>query len=94
MFKPVPMAKVAVVGPKAKMAATIETLHRLRLVHIEDYTADDEFFDLGTPLPEGSKVSERLVRIRGVMKGAGMEAPTDARPFTIDNLKALERKLR
>jgi V/A-type H+/Na+-transporting ATPase subunit I len=93
MFKPVPMAKVAVVGPKAKMAATIETIHRLRLLHIEDYTADDEFFDLGTPLPEGSKVSERLVRIRGVMKGAAMEAPTEARPFTLDNLDALQGKL-
>lgn len=93
MFKPVPMAKVAVVGPRSKMAATIETIHRLRLLHIEDYTADDEFFDLGTPLPEGSKVSERLVRIRGVMKGAAMEAPSDARPFTTGNLEALSGKL-
>ncbi len=93
MFKPVPMAKVAVVGPKAKMAATIEALHRLRVMHIEDYTAADDVFDLGSPLPEGSKISERLVRVRGVMKGAGMEAPADARPFTVDNLKALESKL-
>lgn len=93
MFKPVPMAKVAVVGPRSKMAATIETIHRLKLLHIEDYTADDEFFDLGTPLPEGSKVSERLVRIRGVMKGAAMEAPDDVRPFTVDNLQALSGKL-
>lgn len=93
MFKPVPMAKVAVVGPKSKLAATIETLHRLRLLHIEDYTATDESFDLGAPLAEGSRVSERLVRVRGVMKGAQMQAPADMRPFTVDNLKALEGKL-
>ncbi|HEX9815436.1 MAG TPA: V-type ATP synthase subunit I [Candidatus Thermoplasmatota archaeon] len=94
MFKPVPMAKVAVVGPKDKMAATIETLHRLRLLHIEDFGGGDEGFDLGTPLPEGTKIAERLLRIRGIMKGAQMAPPEDARPFTIDNLRALDGKLR
>jgi V/A-type H+/Na+-transporting ATPase subunit I len=94
MFKPVPMAKVAVVGPKSQLAATIETLHRLRLLHIEDYAQEDDAFDLGTPLPEGSKISERLLRVRGVMKSAAMMPPTEARPFTTENLHALDSKLK
>ncbi|HLE48399.1 MAG TPA: V-type ATP synthase subunit I [Candidatus Thermoplasmatota archaeon] len=94
MFKPVPMAKVAIVGPKPKLADTVETLHRLRLMHIEDFDGQDEFFDLGTPLPQGSKIAERLLRIRGVMKGADMTPPPGARPFTLTNLTALEDKLR
>lgn len=93
MLTPVPMAKVAVVGSKDQLPATIETLHRLRVLHVEDYGGDDEFFDLGSPLPGGSQVSERIVRLRGVMKGAQMEAPEAARPFTLDNLRALEERL-
>ncbi|MBI2076968.1 MAG: V-type ATP synthase subunit I [Euryarchaeota archaeon] len=91
MFKPVPMAKVAIVGPKGKLADTVETLHRMRLLHIEDFDGQDEFFDLGTPLPHGSKIAERLLRVRGVMKGAEMTPPPDARPFTIPNLLALQK---
>lgn len=94
MFTPVPMAKVAVVGPKTKLAETVETLHRLNLLHIEDYTAEAEsFFELGSPLPHGSRVSERLLRLRGVMKGAQMTPPKEFRPFAIENLQRLEEKL-
>jgi V/A-type H+/Na+-transporting ATPase subunit I len=95
MFQPVPMAKVAIVGPKQSLAPTVDALHRLNLLHIEDFNAtEDKTFDLGSPLPGGSKVSERLVRVRGVMKGANLVAPQGARPFTIENLRALEEKLR
>jgi V/A-type H+-transporting ATPase subunit I len=88
------MAKVAVVGPKAQLDQTVDPLHRLNLLHIEDFSpGDDKTFDLGSPLAGGSKVSERLLRVRGVMKGANMTPPKDARPFTIENLKALESKL-
>lgn len=94
MLKPVPMAKVAVIGPKTRLAETIETLHGMKLLHIEDYTpGDDGEFDLGSPLPKGDEVSERLLRLRGVLKSAGIGAPADARPFTPENLQALEDRL-
>lgn len=94
MFTPVPMAKVAIVGPKTRLAETVETLHRLNLLHIEDYAAEDEsFFELGSPLAHGSQLSERLLRLRGVMKGAQMAPPQEFRPFAIENLKRLEEKL-
>lgn len=95
MLQPVPMAKVAIVGAKPRLPETIETLHRLNLLHIEDFTGgDDKTFDLGSPLPGGSQVSQRLLRVRGVLKGAQMTQPKDSRPFSLDNLRALEGRLK
>lgn len=95
MFQPVPMAKVAIVGAKPRLPETIETLHRLNLLHIEDFAgSQDDAFDLGSPLPNGSKVSERLLRVRGVLKGAQMAPPPTAKSFTVENLNALEGRLR
>lgn len=94
MLKPVPMAKVAVVGPQNRLEAAIETLHDMKLVHIDDYTpGDDEAFDLGSPLAKGDEVSERLLRLRGVLKSAAIEAPADTRPFTPENLAGLQDRL-
>lgn len=94
MLKPVPMAKVAVVGPQNRLEAVIETLHEMKLVHIQDYTpGDDDAFDLGSPLPKGDEVSERLLRLRGVLRSADIGPPDDARPFTPENLAALRDRL-
>jgi len=93
MLKPVPMAKVAVVGPKTQLEATVSSLHELGILHIEDYAPGDEGFELGRPLPQGAQVSERLLRIRGVLKGAQILPPADAARFTPDNLRGLQEKL-
>lgn len=93
MLKPVPMAKVAVVGPKSQLEATVTSLHELGILHIEDYTPGDEGFELGRPLPQGAQVSERLLRVRGVLKGAQITPPAEAPRFSPENLRGLQDKL-
>ncbi len=93
MLKPVPMAKVAVVGPKTQLEPTIDALHDLGLLHIEDFSPGDPGFDLGNPLPEGAKVSERLLRIRGLLKGARFQPPPTRLRFSAENLRALQDNL-
>lgn len=94
MLNPVPMAKVTIVGPKTELEATIETLHELRLLHIQDYSPGDEGFDLGSPLSHGNRVSERLLRVRGLLKNAGMTPPpTPTQRFSPENLHALQTQL-
>jgi V/A-type H+/Na+-transporting ATPase subunit I len=93
MLKPVPMAKVGIVGPKTQLEATVTSLHELGVLHIEDYVAGEDGFDLGRPLPQGAQVSERLLRIRGVLKGAQILPPADVPKFSPDNLRGLQDKL-
>lgn len=92
MANPVPMSKVVVVGPKAVLAPTVDALHASNLMHIEDYTPGDAGFDLGSPLPEGAQVSERLLKVRGLLKGAQITAPEAMQP-TAQSLSALESGL-
>lgn len=94
MRKPVPMAKVAVVGPKSQLEASVEALHELALLHIEDYTPGEAGFDLGRPLPQGAAVSERLVRLRGLIKGAGITDPAQPVRFTAENARGLDERLK
>lgn len=93
MLKPVAMAKVAVVGPKSQLAATVDALHEARLLHLEDYMPGDPGFELGRPLPQGAKVSERLLRVRGILKGAQIPPPARIRPLSELNLRQLEGRL-
>lgn len=93
MLKPVPMSKVAIVGPKSKLGPTIGTLHDLGLLHIEDYAPGDAGFELGSPLPEGAPVSERLLKVRGLLKGAQFTPPAETRKFTPQNVHALQESL-
>lgn len=93
MPKPVPMAKVTLVGPKTQLGATIEALHDLRILHIQDYTPGEEGFDLGSPLAQGAQVSEKLLKLRGVLKNAHLGEPAAAKRYTVENLRQLEEKL-
>ncbi len=67
MLKPVEMVKVCVVGPKDHFRSTAETLHRLNVLHIEDYTGEEEYFEIGTPLEEASRLSRFVVTLRSLL---------------------------
>jgi V/A-type H+-transporting ATPase subunit I len=67
MFKPVEMVKVSIVGSKDNFEKTAETLHRLNLLHIEDYGEESEYFQIGQPLEKASKASRFLVTLRSML---------------------------
>lgn len=94
MLSPVPMAKVAVVGPMTQLEATVASLHELGVLHIEDYQPGEEGFELGRPLPQGARVSERLLRIRGLIKGANLVPPAPGAKFSPEGLRGVQERLR
>ncbi|HVO77334.1 MAG TPA: hypothetical protein VMS79_00530, partial [Methanomassiliicoccales archaeon] len=68
MLLPEQMAKILIVGSKDKLKDTIEELYRLEKVHPIDFSAEEEGFTLGSPLPEASETSQKLLKLRAVSK--------------------------
>ena len=53
------MARAVVAGPREKLAAVIETLHEMKLIHIVDHHGEDDTFRIGKPLPPAAELSEK-----------------------------------
>ncbi len=66
MLKPEEMTKVVVVGTKDILEETVDTLHRLNLLHITDYDGSESGFSIGKPHRIASKLSEYLVTLRSI----------------------------
>ncbi len=73
MLKPANMSRVVLVGTKDVLEPVIETLHRLNMVHITDYTEDDPDFKIGKPLEPASKLSSKLLTLRSISSQLGVE---------------------
>ncbi len=67
MLLPESMSRIVIVGARSRMEEAIEALYRLERAHLIDYSSDDEGFSIGAPLPNGSKASERLLKIRAML---------------------------
>lgn len=78
MLKTERMKKVVVAGAKPKLRTVIDTLHDLSALHIEEHSPTRDF-GLGSPLPEGEKVAEVLLKARGLEKSLGVEDETTDR---------------
>lgn len=91
MLKTERMKKVVVVGAKPQLRPVIETLHRMRALHIEEHRAG-EFFTLGTPLPEGEAVAEALLKARGLERSLGME--DEKATYTMEGHEAAFARIR
>nr|QNO48007.1 hypothetical protein KNONPEEI_00046 [Methanosarcinales archaeon ANME-2c ERB4]QNO48190.1 hypothetical protein GOJLPIDM_00047 [Methanosarcinales archaeon ANME-2c ERB4] len=74
MLKPKQMSKVLLTGHKDVLEPTIETLHDLHALHIEEYTEDD-YFHIGTPLPGAEDDSKKLLKLRSIASFLGIKEP-------------------
>ncbi|MEA1944240.1 MAG: V-type ATP synthase subunit I [Euryarchaeota archaeon] len=92
MLKPKQMSKVLLIGHKDLLEPTIETLHNLRMLHIEEYTEED-YFHIGKPLPGVEQDSKKLVKLRSIATFLGMKKPYIT-PTSAEQLSSeLEEKL-
>ena len=77
MLKPEPMVRTLIVSSKGHQPAVIEALHAAGAAHFVDFQEprQGEFADfrIGSPLPHGAPASERLVRIRALLRHLGVE---------------------
>lgn len=74
------MTRLAIIAPRTVQEDVIEELHNLRLAHLEAFTqSEDETLNIGEPLPAGSRASELLVRLRGVLHSLNLEGEPSRR---------------
>ncbi|MBI0581735.1 MAG: V-type ATP synthase subunit I [Methanomassiliicoccales archaeon] len=55
------------------MKDTIEVLYQLEAAHLIDFSAEEEGFSLGAPLPESSDASQKLLKLRSLEKDMGLD---------------------
>ncbi|MCH2619331.1 MAG: hypothetical protein MKZ83_03110 [Candidatus Poseidoniia archaeon] len=90
MLKPEPMTKVVICGLNQDLPNVSHILSQKRLVHLEDYSGEDEGFSAGATLDYGAKVSEYLVRIRSLIKILDIDAGS---PVGIKNANSVEEEV-
>ena len=92
MLKPKQMCRVLFVGHKDHLEPTIEVLHDLHVVHIEEYTGE-EYFSIGKPLAGVDQDSRMLLKLRSIANFLGIKKsylePTSAEKISSE----LEKKL-
>lgn len=71
MLEPQRMDRVLIVGTKDVMETTINALHEMDVLHIEDYTTEGEYFKIGKPLKNATSLSEKLLKLRSIRSYLG-----------------------
>src|SRR3989304_5802380 len=69
MLRPERMTRTLIVGPREKLASTIEP------PHVTDHHAETEPFRIGKPLSKASELSESLVKVRSIMNILAVKEP-------------------
>lgn len=73
MLQPTRMTRILVGGHRDRMDEVIEILHAEKVVHIEDYRDPSGTTAMGDPLEAGDRVSDLLLRVRGLQKALDVE---------------------
>ncbi len=78
MLMPEQMNRILLVGSKGDLKATIDLLYKVEAVDIIDFPSEDKDFHLGSPLPESSVASQKLLKLRAFEKD--MQLDVDVEP--------------
>jgi V/A-type H+-transporting ATPase subunit I len=82
------MARAVIVGPREKLAAVIEALHDMKLLHIVDHHGEDDTFRIGKPLPPAAELSESLVKLRSIANILAVKGPPKTKEeVRVDDLR-------
>ncbi len=88
MLRPVEMSKVVIAGSKDYTRSVIETLHRLNILDITDFSEPEGEVRLGSPLENANYVSEKLIKIRSIAKILELDINQCKKTFKIKDLEA------
>jgi V/A-type H+-transporting ATPase subunit I len=73
MLRPEEMTRAVVVGSIDSLDVTIECLYELGILHLIDFTTPDDEFKLGQPLAKASDASQKLLKLRSMIRSLGIE---------------------
>ncbi len=94
MLRPEEMTRVVVVGSIDSLDATIECLYELGVLHLIDFTKQDAEFKIGQPLPKASDASQKLLKLRSMIRTLEIEDHKPGRKLVIGDInKKLEQAL-
>ena len=94
MFRPEEMTRAVIVGSIDSLETTIRCLYDLDVLHLIDFTSQDEDFKLGQPLPSASDASQKLLKLRAVIRALGVEEHRPERQHGVAEInKKLEQAL-
>jgi V/A-type H+-transporting ATPase subunit I len=87
MLRPEEMTRAVVVGSIESLDKTIDCLYELGILHLIDFTKQDEEFKLGQPLPKASDASQKLLRLRSMIRTLEIEAHRPGKKLDAKDLK-------
>ncbi len=91
VFRPEPMQRTIVVASRGYQKTVIDALHAMNAAHFVDYVERREgemsSFRIGRPLADGASVSEKLVRLRALVRHLGLEGTGAARTFSVAEIE-------
>ncbi len=90
MFLPESMSRVVIAGTKANIDKATEVLYDVEAIHLIDHTVEaDEGYSIGSPREYSSKASERLLKVRSLIKELGINNKTPHSVISEEEIKSL-----
>ena len=87
MLRPEQMTRVVVVGSIDSLSPTIDCLYDLGALHLVDFTQQDEDFKIGQPLPEASAASQRLLKLRAMIRSLEIDEHKPAEKLRVRDIE-------
>ncbi len=73
MLRPEEMTRAVIVGSMDGLDPTVECLYEQGVLHLIDFTQPTEEFKLGPPLPSASDSSQKLLKLRAMIRSLQIE---------------------
>ncbi len=73
MLRPEKMTRIVIVGSLDGLDPTVECLYDLGVLHLIDFVNPGEDFRLGQPLPSASGASQKLLKLRSMIRALELE---------------------
>ncbi len=90
MFLPESMSRVVIAGTKKNIDRATEVLFDVEAIHLIDHTVEaDEGYSIGSPREYSSKASERLLKVRSLIKELGITKKTPHSAVSEEEIKSL-----
>lgn len=74
MLKAKKVSKAVIIGNKKLLHPTVDILHSIQCVHVEDFIEDDSFLTIGKPGEVASEASKKLVKLRSLTNFLGIKS--------------------
>jgi len=88
MLRPEEMTRTVIVGSMDGLDPTVECLYELGILHLIDFTNPGEDFKLGQPLPSASDASQKLLKLRSMIRALELEGHKPEAKLPTDEIES------